>query len=160
MKALLCFVIVSGSALVWAAEPKVDPKLKVSKEEQEVLDLVNEIRAKEKLPVLKPHAILFSVARAHAVNQGKQKKVEHMLDGKAPWDRVEDAGYDYATCNENVAWLPKWSAKELVDGWMNSKVHRDNILGKKFKETGIGIFEDKEKGKGGFYIAEVFASQR
>ena len=160
MKALMCFMVIGGLALVWAAEPKADAKVKISKEEQEVLDLVNEIRAKEKLAILKAHAILFSVARAHAANQAKHKKVEHMLDGKAPWDRVEDAGYDYASCNENVAWLAKWSAKELVDGWMNSKVHRDNILGKKFVETGIGIFEDKEKGKGGFYIAEVFASQR
>src|SRR5690242_15636055 len=84
------------------ADTKPD-ETKLSKEEQRVLDLANEARAKEKLPPLKANATLAQVARAHAANMAKQHKMDHVLDGKNPAQRVDKAGYDYSSMGENIA---------------------------------------------------------
>lgn len=147
--------LVAGLGLAWAADDKAAPELKISKFEQEILDAVNEIRVKNKLNALKPNAILFNVARAHSANQAKHKKMDHVLDGKNPADRVDAAGYDFSSINENIGSYANYSTKVLVGDWMKSKVHRDNILGKQFEETGIGV-----EGKGVFYITQLYATQQ
>src|SRR4051794_29532939 len=80
-----------------------ESELKLSEDEKAILKLLNDEREKEKLPPLKPNAILFKVARAHSANMAKQEKMAHVLDGKKPSQRVEEAGYDYRVVGENLA---------------------------------------------------------
>lgn len=153
---LLCAV-----SLAAAQDEKKEEKPKLSKDEQLVLDLTNEARAKMKLPPFKVNALLGQAALVHNQNMAKQKKVEHILDGKSPADRADAVKYDWASVNENLAWVDKNSRiKEMFEGWMKSKVHRENILGD-FEEIGVSVHEDKIKGgMGGFFFTQVFGTQR
>jgi uncharacterized protein YkwD len=153
----LIAALLLNAGLAGAAEAKKD-ELKLSKDEQRILDLTNEARAKEKLPALKANATLMKVARAHAANMAEQKKMDHVLDGKTPAQRVEKAGYDFRSVGENIAYADKGAAvKQIFKGWMESEHHRENILASKYDEIGLGIATDN---KGNTYYAQVFGKQR
>ncbi len=155
--AWLLSAVLLATGLGLAADPKRDEG-KLSQEEQRILELTNEARAKEKLPALKANATLLQVARAHAANMAKQHMMKHELDGKTPAQRVEKAGYDYASVGENIAQGDKGATiKQVMKGWMDSKVHRDNILSPKYDEIGIGLATDEN---GATYYAQVFGRQR
>jgi len=153
----LLAVVILGTGLLSAGDDKKDDK-KLSHEEQTLLDLTNEARAKEKLPPLKMNATLLKVARAHAANMAKQHLMEHVLDGKNPAQRVEKAGYDYRSVGENIAAAEKGaSLAQVFKGWMESKEHREHILSPKFDEIGLGLASDD---KGETYFAQVFGKER
>jgi uncharacterized protein YkwD len=150
-RCLLVLVLIGGALLPPAhGQPKT---LRLSEDEQSLLELINAERRKEDLAPLKPSLLLFQVARAHAVNMAKQRKLEHKLDGKTPYDRIRAAGYKYTVAGENVA-RGDVSLAEIVQEWMKSKIHRENILASDFSEIGIGMARD---GMGEMYYAQVFA---
>jgi len=139
----------------WQARAGRDQAFKLSDEEKQVLDLTNAERQKEKLPPLKPNPILFKVARGHSENMARQGKMEHVLDGKTPFDRLKAAGYKYAKGGENIAaGDEKIPFDAVMKAWMESKVHRENILYPDFTEIGLGLVHD---GKGKLYYTQVFA---
>src|SRR5258707_12980634 len=77
-------------------DKKTKPSFEISSDEQELLDLVNEARRKEKLAPVKPNKTLFEAARAHATNMAQQKQMNHVLDGKGPGQRLQAAGYVFS----------------------------------------------------------------
>lgn len=98
----------------------------------------NRERAKidKTLAVLKVNPKLTEAAAAHARDQAERGVMSHVgSDDSQPADRVKRAGYQYLACGENVAW-GKWSQDRLMKGWMNSPLHRKNILGD-YSEIGI-----------------------
>jgi uncharacterized protein YkwD len=152
---LAAVIVMAGSSR--AGDPKKDDT-KLTKDEQFLLEKTNEERKKEKLPPLKINATLLKVARAHAANMAKQHQMEHVLDGKGPPERVEQAGYDYRSVGENLANGDKGAPlADVIKGWMNSKEHREHILSPKFDEIGIGLAVDD---KGESYITQVFGKER
>jgi uncharacterized protein YkwD len=58
------------------------------------------------------------------------------------WQRVlREEGADASSLAENVAYnYPTASA--VVDGWMKSRGHRANILGRSFRRVGVGCVAD------------------
>lgn len=69
-------------------------------------------------------------------------------DGRSCFTAMEEAGYSYSAAGENIAWGYS-TAKEVVEGWMNSPGHRANILSSDFNSIGIG--------KSGTYWVQMFA---
>ncbi len=122
--------------------------------EKGVVDLTNKAREEHGLPALKMNARLFAAARAHAANMAKQGKMEHKLDGKTHGDRIDAAGYKWASAFENIAYDFK-TPKDVVDGWMGSEHHRENILQKEVTEIGVGTATRDNH----IYIAQVFAHE-
>jgi uncharacterized protein YkwD len=153
--AVLLMLAGTSFSLVRAADDK--PALKLSPEEQKILELTNKAREKEKLASVKPNPVLMEVARAHSANMAKQGKMEHDLDGKTPSQRVKAARYDYSWTGENIAMGENWSIEGVVKGWMDSPPHRENILNANYKEIGIGIAKDKD---GKEYYTQVFGTRR
>lgn len=135
------------------AEDKKDPS-KPTKEEDTLLELINKEREKEKLPALKMNEKLLKAARDHSANMATQSKMDHVLDGKEPKDRVKDAGYDYMHMGENVAYGQR-SPADVVRVWMSSEGHRKNILRKEYTETGIAVARSKS---GVPYYTQVFGT--
>jgi len=150
-----------GVTVTTAQTPKVDPKknkkdeLKLSKEEQGVIELTNVERKKAELPPLKANAQLMAAARSHAENMAKQDKLDHVLDEKKPADRVKDAGYKYGYVGENIAWNQD-NPKEVLEAWMDSQPHKENILKKDYEEIGVAVVKNA---KGERYWVQVFAKQ-
>jgi uncharacterized protein YkwD len=138
-----------------ATDPPEQARVKLSETEQKILDLTNQAREKEKLPPLQPNALLSEAARSHSANMARKGEMSHVLDGKEPKDRIKATGYRYTVAGENIgeaegANLPA----QIFDDWMNSKLHRANILEREFTEIGIGFARND---KNEFYYTQVFA---
>jgi uncharacterized protein YkwD len=131
-------------------------ELKLTKEEQAVVDLTNAERKKADLMPLTPNMKLMTAARLHAANMAKQDKLEHVLDEKNPADRVKDTGYRYSSTGENIAWNAV-TPKEVVKGWMESPPHKENILKPEYTEIGVAVAKNK---KGERYWVQVFGTPR
>jgi uncharacterized protein YkwD len=128
--------------------------------EKALIELVNKERAKSKLAQLTLNDKLALAAKRHTENMARQEKMAHVLDGKGPAQRAEDAGYDYRKVSENLARAasedadtPAPSAEEIHKSWMASKNHRTNILEPKFREVGVCIMRSK---KGTYFYTMVF----
>jgi uncharacterized protein YkwD len=152
-------LLVVAAPFLPAEDKKEVPKFAMTKDEQTLLELLNTERVKKELPPLQPNPLLFKVARAHSANMAKQEKMEHVLDGKNPGQRVLAAGYDYGKAAENIAVSEgaRPPLRVIVKGWMESKIHRDNLLDDKVTETGLGIAKND---KGEIYYTQVFARPR
>lgn len=155
---LVLFFVLTTSFVV-AEEKKETPKLEMSKDERTLIELVNKERSKAELPALQPHPLLFKAARDHSANMAKQQKMEHVLDGKRPAQRVEATGYDWGKVRENLltADMTGVPLEKIVKAWMDSKDHRENVLSNDITETGLGIARNA---KGEVYYTQVFARQR
>lgn len=151
MSRLVVVALASFAGSFAVAEDKTD-ELKLSKDEQALLDQTNAERKAKDLPPLRPNAMLFAAARAHAANMAKQEKLEHDLDGKGVSERVADAGYKAAGLAENIGWNFA-TPKAAVEGWMNSEGHRANLLGD-YAEVGLAV---AKSAKGEPYWVQVFA---
>ena len=143
-----------------AAEPKHDKPppadgktFELTAEEKELFDLTNKERVKAGLKPLTPSPKLFRAARAHSANMAKHDKLDHVLDGKNPGDRLREIGYAYLTYGENCAAGQRTPA-EALESWMQSTGHRANILNGQFTEVGLGVAANE---RGMRYWTQVFA---
>jgi len=135
-----------------AAARAADDEVKLSREEEAIVELTNKERAKEKLPPLKVNARLLKCAREHSDNMARQMKMDHVLDGKEPKDRLREAGYEFMNMGENVAYGQRTPA-DVVKTWMNSTGHRENILRAEFTEIGVAV---SRSSRGVPYYTQVF----
>jgi uncharacterized protein YkwD len=148
--AIRCLVL---ACLTGWTDEKPAEKFQLTPEEQTLLELTNKERAKKKLPPVSVSPLLTRVARAHSANMARQEKMEHVLDGKTAGQRAEKAGYRLGRVGENIAAGEEWTAAGLIEDWMNSKRHRDNILSPGFTEVGFGL---AKTGKGEVYYTQLF----
>lgn len=151
---LAVLALVAGAGVCDAGSPK-GKAFKISDQEKTLLELTNLERKKQNLPPLRPNAKLFQSARSHSVNMAKQGKMEHVLDGKTPFDRLRKVGYRFQTGGENIAFSNEGaSLPTIMREWMKSKSHRENILLADFTEVGLGLARDA---RGDIYYTQVFA---
>jgi uncharacterized protein YkwD len=152
-----CLLASPALPLPLQGEKKRGEAVELTKDEQALLDLTNEARKKEKLPPLRPSAVLTRLARDHSANMARQEKMEHVLDGKNPVQRAEAAGYPLGRLGENIAAGNGWTLEAVLETWMDSKPHRANILSDRFTEIGLGL---ARSGKGEWYYTQVFGKPK
>lgn len=123
-------------SLPFAVEnPKPRPDL-----ESQMLDLVNEERAKASLPALTLDEELTPVARRHSEDMFARSYFSHISpEGGTPFDRIRAANVKFLAAGENLAIAQTLSLAH--DGLMNSPGHRANILRTTFGRVGIGILD-------------------
>ncbi len=108
----------------------------------------NEIRARYNLPPLAREEALEGLARTHCQDMLQRRFFSHYTpEGLAPKDRVTPHyPYQIYRLGENI-WKgfnqslnnPEDLARFIVDGWMNSPGHRENIFCPDFTHLGIGV---------------------
>jgi uncharacterized protein YkwD len=138
------------------ARSRVDTPKARAKVVEELVKLVNAERMKEGLKPVTLNAELTAAAQGHAENMAKQKKMEHVLDGKTPQDRIKAAGYKGKRGTENVA-FGQQDPEEVMKLWMNSPPHRRNILNGALQEIGVGIGQEEKTGH--LYWCQCFGSR-
>jgi uncharacterized protein YkwD len=112
-----------------------------------ILCLHNEQRARHGLPALEYEARLELAAQRHAEDMVTRRFFAHDTpDGLGPEDRALMAGYPtkHYSSGENLAWGTgsESSPVEIVDGWMHSPGHRENVLRRAFTQMGVGLVLD------------------
>jgi uncharacterized protein YkwD len=106
--------------------------------EAQVLALTNQERTKAGCGPLRTNSALIKAAEAHAADMVDRHYFAHdSLDGRSPFDRMQAAGFKGGSMAENIA-VGYSSAAAVVNGWMKSPGHRQNILNCSYSMIGIG----------------------
>jgi uncharacterized protein YkwD len=133
---------IEGDGGIGPATDSSVPQLRVQ-DQAAIFALTNAARQANGKPALKASAMLNQAAEHHALNMAKQEKMDHVLDGKDFNDRIKSVGYDGSAQGENIGVFYGSGDlnKRMVDTWMASPVHHDNILSisQPFTEIGIGV---------------------
>jgi len=113
-----------------------------------ILALTNEYRAKEGLGPLETNEFLKKAAETKVRDMFDRQYFEHISPaGVTPAQLVLDSGYNYKITGENLALGDFKDEKDLVDAWMASPGHRENIMGKDYTQIGLAVglekFEDR-----------------
>jgi uncharacterized protein YkwD len=126
-----------------------------------VLALMNDYRAQQSLPALHFDAVLNAAAADRMRDMEETEYWSHESpDGTSPfvWLTVEHYPYRYA--GENLA-NGFETARLLVESWMESPGHRENILSAEFDECGIAVIDGSTKGPAtGKSIVVMFGRRR
>lgn len=104
----------------------------------EVVTQVNEQREKNGIPALFESALLNQAAqtRAEELAQG----FSHARpDGRNPFTAFTDLGGTASAMGENIAFGYS-DEDEVMQGWMSSSGHRENILDSAYQAIGIGVY--------------------
>lgn len=108
---------------------------------QELVELANRERIKERQLPLKINPLLERSARAKALDILARDYFAHNTpDGQTPWVFFDEQGYEYVWAGENLA-IDFSSSPALHNAWMASPTHAANILNPHYEEVGIAVME-------------------
>ncbi|MBM7097427.1 LysM peptidoglycan-binding domain-containing protein [Bacillus sp. H-16] len=128
----------------------------LSEFEQEVVRLTNEERAQHGLPELEIAEDVSEVARDKSADMRDNNYFDHNSPTHgSPFDMMRSYGVDYNAAGENIA-AGQQTPEQVVDAWMNSQGHRENILSSNYTEIGVGHVEG---GQYGHYWTQMFISR-
>jgi len=123
---------------------------------EKLYQLTNEQRQKNNLTTLSLNPSLTLAAKRKAENMFQENYWSHYSpDGKTPWDFILGAGYKYEYAGENLAKNFLFS-NGVVDAWMNSPAHRDNLLKKEYTEVGYAIVNGVLNGEQTTLVVQEF----
>jgi uncharacterized protein YkwD len=111
----------------------------------QVVCLINAERAERGLSLLRRNAALERAAAGHAQDMVRHGYLSHnSRSGSTPEQRAARAGYRRTG--------PQWIVAEnlgfttgvrdpgfIMRAWLGSRVHRENLLGRRFRDVGVGI---------------------
>lgn len=110
--------------------------------DKEVVELTNEEREKHDLTPLQIDQDLSNVAKEKSKDMAKENYFDHESPTYgSPFDMIKSFDIDYRAAGENIA-KGQQTPQEVVDAWMDSPGHRENILNGDFTHIGVGFFED------------------
>ncbi len=108
-----------------------------------MLAAVNAQRRDRRLPPLTLDPRLTQAAMAHARDLVRTRRFDHRgSDGSRVSDRVTRTGYRWSTVAENLAEARTSSPAVVVDMWMHSRGHRENLLNRRCTQMGIAHARD------------------
>lgn len=123
--------------------------------EQEILEIVNQVRAEgatcggQSMPPVGPLMMdpeLQCAARMHSLDMAERDFFDHdNPDGDGPNDRMRAAGYMGRGWGENIAGGSR-TAEGTMDQWMNSAGHCRNIMSGDYTLIGVGYYPGGEFG--------------
>lgn len=118
--------------------------------ELKVIELVNDIREANGLNPLTENTALSDVARVKSQDMRSNGYFDHTSPTYgSPFDMMRAFGITYRTAGENIA-MGYRTAELVVEGWMNSQGHRENILKAGYTEIGVGYVAS------GHYCTQMF----
>lgn len=111
---------------------------------------------------------LEPLSASYELDLAAQKKLEDMAEkgyfahispeGVTPWYWIKDSSYQYIYAGENLA-VGFTSAADALGAWMDSPLHRENILNKNYKEIGVAVGSGKMGQVNGVLIVQMFGSR-
>ncbi len=121
-----------------APQPPAEAPQQGKTPEQAVLALVNDARAAKGCKALVIDDRITTAAQGHSTDMATNNYFSHVSqDGRTFDQRMKDAGYPRPG-GENIAKGYR-TPEQVMEGWMNSKGHRDNIETCTFTTMGLGV---------------------
>lgn len=110
---------------------------------------------------------LQPLALNQALSNAASKKAADMLtkdywahvgpQGETPWDFIISSGYKYSVAGENLA-KNFQDSSGVVQAWMNSPSHRDNMLKPSYREIGFAIVNGTLQGEETTLVVQMFGA--
>lgn len=127
----------------------------------QILDQVNQKRIKEGLNELVLNEKLSEAARRKAADMFTFNYWAHTnpQNGTDPWYFFEAVDYKYRYAGENLA-RDFATTSPMVEAWMDSPTHRENILSSKYQETGIAVVDGELNGIETTLAVQLFGTQQ
>jgi uncharacterized protein YkwD len=108
---------------------------------KEIFDITNVMRSRHKLEPLKWDGKTAQVAYEHSKDMAENNDFSHTSKKFGSLsDRLKTAKVVYQSAGENIA-ANYTDGPAVVEGWLNSKGHRDAMLNKDFTHIGVGVYE-------------------
>ncbi|WP_186578588.1 CAP domain-containing protein [Aquibacillus kalidii] len=115
-----------------------------------VIELTNQVRRENGLTPLELEPTLAKVAQEKAEDMAANDYFSHTSPTYgSPFDMLKQFGISYTAAAENIA-LGQQTPQEVMDGWMNSPGHRENIMDPDVTHIGVGYTID------GYYWTQLF----
>lgn len=136
----------SGDVLGFATDITID----------KLYQLTNQERVKNNLPTLTFNEKLTAAAQKKAEDMfAKNYWAHYSPDGKTPWDFILSSGYQYEYAGENLAKNFLFS-QGVIDAWLNSPSHRENLLRSDYKEVGFAVVNGVLNGEQTTLVVQMF----
>lgn len=127
---------------------------------RELLEKTNEVRVKNGKSSLVINETLSKAAMQKAKFMFERDFWAHTSpDGVEPWDFIIKEGYDYSYAGENLA-RNFYYSKEVVDAWMNSPSHKENLLSENYDEVGFAVVNGVLNGYETTLVVQMFGRPR
>lgn len=125
---------------------------------QELLILTNQQRQNNNLPPLTDNSELDQAAANKAADMFSKNYWAHDApDGTTPWTFIKAAGYNYIYAGENLA-RGFSSASDVINAWMNSPEHRQNVLSPNYQNVGFAVATGNLTGEDTVLVVEELGS--
>ena len=124
--------------------------------ESELYRSVNAERTSRHLIALERRPELDRVARAHSADMASRSYLSHVTpEGVDPVGRLEQGGVDgFSLAAENAGQTSKADpGREILESWLASPAHRENLHAPPFNATGIGIARASD---GTYYFTQLY----
>lgn len=124
-----------------------------------ILAETNRQRQTNNRPLLRPNATLDQAAQKKVADMFAHQYFAHQApDGTGPGDLVTSVNYRFIRVGENLALGNFASDAALVQAWMDSPGHRDNILHLGFTEIGLAAARGNFEGTTVWLAVQTFAA--
>ncbi|NLL05877.1 MAG: SafA/ExsA family spore coat assembly protein [Clostridiaceae bacterium] len=145
---------IKNPSLIYPGQKLTIPSLDAVKaQENEVIRLVNIQRTKAGLQALTQNWQLSRVARYKSQDMIDRGYFAHNSPTYgSPFKMMESFGLRYSAAGENIA-MGQQSPAQVMNAWMNSPGHRNNIMSPSFTQIGVGLAKDR---KGRMYWTQMF----
>ena len=125
---------------------------------EKVLELTNQERLKQGLPPLKMNNVLSQAAQLKAGDMFAFNYWAHNSpSGRTPWDFINQVGYQYQYAGENLA-RDFNNSESVVQAWMNSPTHKDNIVNSNYQEIGLAVVDGTLDGTETTLVVQLFGT--
>lgn len=108
--------------------------------EQQIFDLTNILRIRHQLDTVQWDEKISEVALGHSKDMFETENFSHISEkfGELS-DRLEVADVFYQLAGENIA-ANYIDGPAVVEGWLNSKGHRETLLNNEYTHLGVGVY--------------------
>jgi uncharacterized protein YkwD len=114
-----------------------------------LLNMINAVRLENGLPALNINQAVNAVAQFRSQDMIERNYFSHQTpEGKSIDTILLEFGITYAACGENIQYAspPSWANPgSFFNSWMDSDLHRANILSGNFSQIGIGVSNNNDR---------------
>lgn len=125
---------------------------------EDIVSLTNQHRNRVGSKPLVENPLLTQAAIAKANDMfSKNYWAHYSPSGESPWDFIRTVGYQYTAAGENLA-RDFDRSESVVNAWLASPSHRDNLLNPLYSEIGVGVVNGILDGKETTLVVQMFAT--
>lgn len=126
----------------------------------DLYSLTNDTRQENQLSPLKSNSKLEMAAKMKLNDMLQNNYFAHVSpSGVTPWVWIGKSNYDYVIAGENLA-MNFYNSSDTMKAWLNSELHRKNILLPEFKEIGIAVGTGTINNQKTTVVVQVFGSPK